>query len=465
MNLSSRPPHRVALVLSLAAAALTAQPGIIEAGVLGTPGATSIGGMEVWASPAGANVESGASLQLAKAMEMRSALGFRDDAGLVSDLLASPETIYEYGGPLSIAENDLMRQRVALEQASTELIAYIDLHDDDFGGVWFEHPSGGELMVITVTSQVTSDWLSKLEGLRPAALEVVYREVPYSLATLRTVQRSLFGREAGLGITGSYVDVKGNALVVGGSEATAANLSVEYGIPVRAESIQLEPVACGSRSACTPYRSGTFMDFPNQICTWGWMAKTNLVSQLNLVSAGHCATLGQWAKHNGTTVTTSAGVNRNTYDLLGDQEADALRAPLTVSGNLVAPYNVTYVQDGETARVISAKEGTATQAVGETACFAGRTSGNVCGSIEAIGFTGGWAARFDGRLQFFYNLIRINRTAAGGDSGAPVRYGFTALGVVGFKDSSHSNHMVYGGIDKVESALNVQICLTSSCGL
>jgi hypothetical protein len=108
--------------------------------------------------------------------------------------------------------------------------------------------------------------------------------------------------------------------------------------------------------------------------------------------------------------------------------------------------------------------GYALQTVGETACYVGRTSGNICGQIEATGVTGS-AVRFNGTSKSFNSLIRINRSASGGDSGAPVRFGFTALGLLAFTDPNHSNHAIYGAIDKVETAMDVKICITASCGL
>jgi len=113
---------------------------------------------------------------------------------------------------------------------------------------------------------------------------------------------------------------------------------------------------------------------------------------------------------------------------------------------------------------MTALEGASTQVVGETACYDGRADGNVCGTINATGISG-TVTRFDGTNKFYFNLIRINRSAAGGDSGAPVRIGATALGLVDFADVSHGNNAVYGGIDKVQQSMNVQICITSDCNV
>ena len=226
----------------------------------------------------------------------------------------------------------------------------------------------------------------------------------------------------------------------------------------------LVPVGCTSRAACTPYRAAIWANFPNQLCTWGFIAKTNLVSQLDIITAGHCATLGQAATHSTFTVTASGGVNRDSFDLLGTQPADALRGALASSGNLVQPYNYLYNTDTQKSLVINAKEAYLTQTVGETACFVGRSSGNVCGTIEATGIANS-AVRFNGTSKQFNSLIRINPSATGGDSGAPVRYGNTALGIVAFADPNASNHAVYGAVDKVESIMGVTICITSACGM
>lgn len=57
----------------------------------------------------------------------------------------------------------------------------------------------------------------------------------------------------------------------------------------------------------------------------------------------------------------------------------------------------------------------------------------------------------------------MNRATTGGDSGAPVRFGFTALGMVAFADNGQFNWAVYGPIDKVQQSMQVTICITSGC--
>lgn len=403
--------------------------------------------------------------ELQEAMDMREALGFPADPQTVSELLQRSDTKFDFGGPLSADETRLMLRRIAFEKASTDLISYVNDHQEVFGGVWFDHPGGGSRLWVATTEAANAEALSGLNDLAPAGLEVKMVSVGFSLAALRKGQEAIVGSEAELGITGSYVDITTNELAVGASADLAGDLEAKLGVPVRAEPISLSPVACGSRASCTPYRAAINLDFPNQLCTWGFIAKTNLVSQLNLVSAGHCATLGQGATHNGITVTTGAGVNRNTYDMLGTQQADALRAPLTSSANLAQPYNLLYNTDTDKALTITSTEGYLTQTVGETACFVGRMSGNVCGQIEAVGISSGTVSRFDGTTQSFNSLIRMNRATTEGDSGAPVRYGFTALGLVDFKDGAHSFHAVYAAIDKVQTAMDVKICITASCGM
>lgn len=357
-----------------------------------------------------------------------------------------------------------MLRRIEFEKASTELISFVNDQPEIFGGAWFDHPDGGSRLWVATTDAAGDETLAQLGELVPAGLEVKTALVRVSLATLRESQEALVAAESELHVTGSYVDVTTNELVIGGSADVAAELERRLGVPVRAEQIALFPVACASRASCTPYRAAINLDFPNQVCTWGFIAKTNLVSQLNVVSAGHCATLGQLATHNAVTVTTTAGVNRNTFDMLGTQQADALRAPLKSSANLAQPYNLLYNTDTQMALTLTSIEGYLTQTVGETACFVGRVSGNRCGQIEAVGISG-TVARFNGTTQSFNSLIRMNRSAQPGDSGAPVRFGFTALGLVNFTDGGNGNHAVYAAIDKVQTAMDVKICITSSCGL
>jgi hypothetical protein len=395
---------------------------------------------------------------------MREALGFPADLQTVSALLQGDDVQFDFGGPLSANETRLMQRRIGFEQASTDLISYVNDQDEAFGGVWFDHPDGDARLWVAITDAAGPQTLARLKALVPAGLEMRTRPVGVSLAALRAAQDALNGVASELGVTGSYVDITTNELVVGGSTAMAAQLEGKLGVPIRAERIDLAPVSCVSRAACTPYRAAINLNFPNQLCTWGFIAKTNLVTQLNVISAGHCAKLTQLATHNGVTVTTSAGVNRNTFDLLGTQQADALRAPLKSSASLVQPYNLLYNSDTQMALTLTSTEGYLTQTVGETACFVGKVSGNLCGQIEAVGISG-TVTRFDGTSKSFNSLIRMSRTTQPGDSGAPVRFGFTALGLVDFADVSHSGHAVYAAIDKVQTAMDVKICITASCGL
>jgi hypothetical protein len=402
--------------------------------------------------------------QIDEAIEMREALGFPADRQTVSKLLQSADAQYDFGGPLSADETLLMQRRIEFEQASTGLISYVNDQHEIFGGAWFDHPDGDARLWVATTDAAGPDTLARLSDLVPAGLEVKLVRVGVSMAALRAGQDAVMGAASELGVSGSYVDVTTNELVVGASSELAADLEGKLGVPVRAEPMELVPVACSSRASCTPYRAAIHVNFPNQLCTWSFIAKTNLVAQLNVMSAGHCATLGQAGTHNSVTVTSSGGVNRDTFDMIGTQQADALRGALKSSANLAQPYNLLYNTDTQKALTLTSKEGYATQTVGETACFVGRSSGNLCGQIEAIGVTG-TAVRFNGTSKSFSSLIRMNRSAVAGDSGAPVRFGYTALGLVGFADPNHSGHAVYGAIDKVENAMDVKICITSSCGL
>jgi len=266
---------------------------------------------------------------------MRSALGFEADNAIVEQLLVDPDTNYEFGGPLSAAESKVMDERIAAESASTPLIEYVEKNSGRFGGVHFEHPNGGELLVLATTTETTPEDIDAVDALLPADLAMSVVAVSSSLADLRAAQEQI---QTQPGVSGTWVDVVTNELVVDAIPDILDRVAPALQVKTRSEAITLQPVACASRASCTPYRAGINVDFPHELCTWGWIARTNLVSQLNLISAGHCATLNQSAKHNGVTV--APGVNRNSFDLLGNQQVDVLRAPLSASSNLTPPYNL-----------------------------------------------------------------------------------------------------------------------------
>jgi hypothetical protein len=71
--------------------------------------------------------------------------------------------------------------------------------------------------------------------------------------------------------------------------------------------------------------------------------------------------------------------------------------------------------------------------------------------------------RVDNTCKFMYDLVRMDKTTADGDSGGPALYGGKAYGIVTAKDPNNGNKMVYSAINEVESTLGVYTCTTAAC--
>jgi len=356
-------------------------------------------------------------------------------------------------------------QREALQPA----VDFVDAHDAEFGGLFFDQSRGRLDMVVMVLPETTPAALDKLRTLVPADANVETSKASTALRELRNqaAQAAVVSASAKATIV---VDTRGNRVLVrvplsdAGSMATslagldAVDVSIGTG---------LESAACSSRTVCyLPWRGGTYVASPNEACTWGFNArKTTTASDATryVITAGHCALLGQDLKHNGSVVNTSAGVNRTTFDLSGSNMAsDSLRATLkTDSGS----RNLVYINSSSMAYAITSVSHYTSQHVGDAVCMSTVVSGYRCGTITFEDFQSPVIREIDGKVKTVTHLWETSFVTVKGDSGGPVISQTLprAFGIVTAFDSDFSNHMVYSSIDFVLNDLAVRLCLNSAC--
>ena len=160
-----------------------------------------------------------------------------------------------------------------------------------------------------------------------------------------------------------------------------------------------QAATCTNSSSCTPYRGGIGIFSPqvNQFCTWGFYGTRGAAAKY-LVTAGHCAEVGDTETHLQVQVTD--GVDRNTFDAGRlSANSDSMTAHVRGSTNAVSPFNTIYVNGTDKAHPIVSKKTTIAQHVGDPVCFEGGATGtNLCGTIEAVSLGYGLQRPSDGRV-------------------------------------------------------------------
>jgi streptogrisin C len=400
---------------------------------------------------------------LTEAIEGRTDLGLDAAPEFVSVLLGDPTSRYDYGMPMTPIEETAIAAQDELGRAAAPLLTYLDEHDDDFGGNRWDRSGDDLRLVVATTPNTTSEELTSVASLTPEGLLVQFDAVQHSLRSLRDSQARLRSDYDRLGVVESYPDVARNELhIVVLDDSVESELADLVAVPVAVRlGRPVETTACASRSNCTPYRGGIYLDSVYTLCTWGFNVREQLTNAKYLVTAGHCGKTGSGLKHNGITVSGSGGVNSDSYEFLGSANSDSMRAPKSTASGWSTPYDIIFA-DGVTARYIFAVKGSALQ--GPSVCFSGRTSGYKCGTIVQRDIDAVLSRSFvDGKTQHVYHMIRMSRTTSGGDSGGPVFQDNDAYGIVTASDPNNGNEMVYSDITYVQSDMKVWICTTGAC--
>ncbi|MET0414986.1 MAG: S1 family peptidase [Actinoplanes sp.] len=261
-----------------------------------------------------------------------------------------------------------------------------------FGGAWLNADAGQ--VVVAVTDAAAADAV-RAQG---ATAKVVAR----SEAQLNAAKNKLDTTAAPAGVTGWYVDLATNAIVV---EAlpSAAGAARKFATAAGAGVAQVRQVAEAPRTFYD-VRGGDAFYMGGGRCSVGFSVTTGFVT------AGHCGTTGTAAQgSNQVAMGTFAGSSFPSDDY----------AYVRTNTNWV-PRGVVNRYSGSTTVAV---RGSQEAAVGASICRSGSTTGWRCGTVQAKNQTIRYA---EGSVS---GLTRTNACAEPGDSGGSWLSGNQAQGV------------------------------------
>jgi hypothetical protein len=390
-------------------------------------------------------------------IRFRAEHGFDANPDFVAELLRA-DSWTKYGPGLTAAEVEDLDGRADLRARLDLAIGYVNQQSRQFGGAFFDQSAGELKLVVRVVAATTDADLGELETLLPSDAIVEFRRARYSMKYLEDLRDELFLSLPVDESTYAYVDPVENQVVLGAPDDVLDVAAVRIGSRSDAVSFtigrRIIGDACSSRTACTsPWRGGTYLSG----CTWSFNVRPTASSSTRYVlSAGHCSHLGDDRLHNGAVVNQNIGVDRNSFDLAGTVNADAMRAPLkSFSGSA----NLIYDSDFTKSHAITSFELTANQTVGETIAMSGITGGYVFGTINAVNLLRPITRGTDTKQVY---LMRATFNSGSGDSGAPVYWGPKAYGI----DHGHSdgdNRALFSTIGRANTDMNTRLCLNASC--
>ncbi|MDH4283121.1 MAG: S1 family peptidase [Myxococcales bacterium] len=407
----------------------------------------------------GNGIETG-GLSLSEAIRIRSEVGFDTNPELVGRILLQREP-GSRGSAFTDDELLELKRRDELLERLEPALSYLDERKSDFGGHYFDQSSGDMLLVVNVLATTREADIDAFRQLLPADAATELHEASISQAALERLRDELyFALPFDLAKT-AYIDPRQNVVVLTVSAAHVAeaqrlaseqdaSVVVGIGSPVVGN-------ACVSRSSCeVPWRGGTVLSG----CTWGFNARPTTTSTTRWVlSSGHCSHLGDLMTHDGAVVTTSAGVNRNTFDLSAPT-SESMRAPLQVDAGA---RNLVYISSGNMAYPITSKASTSTQTVGVGIAISGRSSLYIEGTIQAVDLLASVCR--DAGECYTVKVFRATYSTQPGDSGAPVisRTLPKAFGIHYGHAGAGDPRGLYTPIDRVLLDMGARLCLDAGC--
>lgn len=397
---------------------------------------------------------------------MRAELGFTASREAVFDLLERHPNVYGED-PLSPDEQAQFNARLELREQLNEAIELVASRPSRFGGQWIDYSTGGlEYRVVTASSTTAADIDALAAALPPGAQA---RLLPGAVSWRELTAASEEAIDTIESIAWAHPDAKLGAVLIG----TRAKMGVtdlrSLGVPVVVVDSDLETAGCVSRLQCeSPWRGGTEILSSSSNgtfqCTWGFIGRPTTTSSTRyLISAGHCAVLGASVKHYNTTVTTTAGVDRNTFYFgPGNVRSDSFRAPILAT---TGALNTIFRSSAYPSWSITSYRTHSTTVVGDYVCFSGLTSGYRCGSILQMGIYGDLVHLHTGAIRRVTDMIKTSMLAAPGDSGAPVfgsgATGNRAWGIVVARDLD--SMMFFSPMSLVMTDMSMRLCLSTSC--
>lgn len=393
---------------------------------------------------------------IARQQVFRDYQGFRADDTYVRQLSQQ----YGYSQPdqpwgqyLTVNELLGMRLRVQLSAAVSDssVSQYTNSIGTDFAGVYLDSRRLRAVFMFTANESAHSSEIAAIFSM-PTYLESTL--VTYSQATLSATELQVMADTAGLEaagapLTGVYVDVPNDRLVVvvsGSSQLSDVAIGARYGSPpylvvVHQERAHYTDLAANSTTsrAAPAFAGGAYITDPTSglACTSGFVAKSSL--SYYLLTAGHCSTSTtghQVMQGNSIQQITVGTVDYNEYS--GNFDAERI------------PYSSIYYAGNRTIRsfdsskfahylAILSSQAQNSDHVGDAVCAFGYGHTNsygfsgaeYCGNI--VSKPGSWCYD-DGHCILWPRLF--NSPSVNGDSGGPVYNSSSneALGIISGSD-------------------------------
>jgi streptogrisin C len=295
-----------------------------------------------------------------------------------------------------------------------------------FAGAWFDATSGG--MVVATTDPARTDAV-RAAGAQP---RVVQRDA----RTLDATMAELDDRAASApdSVTGWYVDVPGNSVVVTATDPAAGAAFAAGAAGVRVQRVAEEP------RPLADLVGGEAIFSPNgERCSIGFLATRG--STAYVITAGHCTRIGgTWTGFDGSVIGPVAGTSYPGNDF----------GIIQVSSGSWTPTGAVSDYAGGRVRVTGSTEAV----VGASTCRSGSTSGYRCGAIlaknQSVNYGGG---------DVIDGLTRTNACADSGDSGGSFITGTQAQGITsgGIGDCRSNGETFFQPVNEVLSTYGLAL--------
>lgn len=411
------------------------------------------------------------------AVEIDDTNRFRKEMGLdelsKKDLENDEYKLSKFGAYLTIEEEQDLDERINQQKESIPSIkAFIEKNlKEEFAGIYIDQKSGGVVNIgFKANTKITVEkHLDELRELyEEEKLNIYFTE--YSEDELNKIADNVFQNrsnfmEKGLDIVSVNVDLPTQKINIGVKEKSSAkkaaklllaevdeeNVLAEMGLNVDIFNIKEEEVRKAQAQPSDKFRpiqaglriKNTTED---RSCTSAFSVQKD--SDFYVLTAGHCTeNVGDRFEQGGARFGKTADFNFG-----GSVDAALIEltkgsddATYYVFGNYKSEYNsITEVQR------------TRDETIGDTVCISGSQMKRVkCGTLESTNWRGNIESP-NGDIQYFTNMRQASYSEVQGDSGGPIFYGGTAIGV-------HSADTgVYTHISEIEDYFNIDSIFTGN---
>jgi len=420
-------------------------------------------------------VSAGSVRGLAEATRFREAFGLPSDPAYLAAVAADPTAdSTSYGLPLLRTEVAELNRRAEVAAGSSALFEYVDAHRDLFGGALIDSRTGTIMVSIAGDNEPAERAI-----LQRAAIGATVRfaRVGFSLATLEARKSAITASIAELrrlGVDVTFVDANEatNQVEVGlasASPAAQALLRERFGtdlVITTAPSLVLTSCLADGSVCLNPFEGG--MGITNSTfsagCTAAYHARKSGDSFKYMMTAGHCVELG-----GGINVTWLAGpssangatfsIGPATAEWFGNNSsADAGVVKVTTTTDDNGSKNLLWT--GSSDRSMTATATNASQPLGTTVCYFGRTTSYNCGRVIRTNYsvTGSTPS---GPVTLVSQWV-MDAPNQPGDSGGPVFFGSTYYGIMSAR-SENPLGTVYSTVANATALSGYSPCVTSSC--